>query len=256
MKAHEKDRTRRYETASDFIHDIRRHLANEPVEAGRAEQGLPLAEVCDASSSGCYCRAVIAGSLVALSLVAALLIATYGLVTARRDAAAARRQAEKAAVVTQLLDEMFQSATPGLSKGRDFTVRELLDNFSSRVSSQLSSEPEVEMTIRRTMGIAYDGLGEYLRAEAHLRRARDLAEQVFHTSSSEVLELDARLGWLSHELGDSAAAEELAKQVLAAEARSENGDAPLDDANSDEGLSGSGKSRRGREAFSEIDRLG
>ena len=34
MKALEKDRTRRYETASGFARDIERHLDGEPVEAG------------------------------------------------------------------------------------------------------------------------------------------------------------------------------------------------------------------------------
>ena len=33
MKALEKDRSRRYETASGFAADVRRYLADEPVEA-------------------------------------------------------------------------------------------------------------------------------------------------------------------------------------------------------------------------------
>ena len=33
MKALEKDRTRRYETANDFAADVQRHLTDEPVEA-------------------------------------------------------------------------------------------------------------------------------------------------------------------------------------------------------------------------------
>ena len=33
MKAMEKDRTRRYETANDFAADVMRHLTNQPVEA-------------------------------------------------------------------------------------------------------------------------------------------------------------------------------------------------------------------------------
>ena len=35
MKALEKDRTRRYQTASDFARDIQRYLADEPIEARR-----------------------------------------------------------------------------------------------------------------------------------------------------------------------------------------------------------------------------
>ena len=45
MKALEKDRTRRYETANGFAADILRHLAHEPVRGRPAEPGLPAAEV-------------------------------------------------------------------------------------------------------------------------------------------------------------------------------------------------------------------
>ena len=45
MKALEKDRTRRYETANGFAADILRHLADEPVRGRPAEPGLPAAEV-------------------------------------------------------------------------------------------------------------------------------------------------------------------------------------------------------------------
>ncbi len=197
MKALEKDRTRRYETASEFIRDVRRHLNNEPVEAGRPSRAYRMKKFVQRHKP-----AVLAGVAVVISLIAALAIASYGLIEAKREAADARRQAEKADTVTQMLDEMFQSSTPGASKGGDYTVRNLLDDFSSRLSGQLSSEPEVEMTVRRTIGIAYEGLGEYVTAELHLRRARDLALEIFEEDSAEVLELEARLGWLTRELGD------------------------------------------------------
>ena len=45
MKALEKDRTRRYETANGLARDIQRYLDGEPVEAVPAVGGLPAAEV-------------------------------------------------------------------------------------------------------------------------------------------------------------------------------------------------------------------
>ena len=45
MKALEKDRTRRYETANGFARDIERYLAGDPVEAWPAVGELPAAEV-------------------------------------------------------------------------------------------------------------------------------------------------------------------------------------------------------------------
>ena len=45
MKALEKDRTRRYETANGFARDIQRYLADEVVEARPPSAGLPAQEV-------------------------------------------------------------------------------------------------------------------------------------------------------------------------------------------------------------------
>ena len=42
MKALEKDRTRRYETANGFAADVQRYLAGEPVQAAPAERGYRL----------------------------------------------------------------------------------------------------------------------------------------------------------------------------------------------------------------------
>ena len=208
MKALEKDRTRRYETAGEFLRDVRRHLENEPVEAGRPSQFYRMRKFVRR-----HRPAVVAGLAVVISLVVALLIASKSLIAARHDATAARLQAEKADTVTRFLDEMFQSATPEASKGADYRVRELLDEFSSRVSGQLSSEPEVEMTVRRTVGVAYAGLGEYVTAESHLRRAAELAHQVYGDDSKEGLELDSRLGWLTHRLRNTPGAERMLEKV-------------------------------------------
>lgn len=208
MKALEKDRTRRYETAGDLVRDVRRHLENEPVEAGRPSRFYRVQKFIKR-----HRPAVISGVAVFASLVMALLIAGKSLIAAKHDAAAAKLQAEKAETVTRFLDEMFQSATPEASKGADYKVRELLDDFSSRVSGQLSSEPEVEMTVRRTVGVAYAGLGEYVTAESHLRRAAELARQLFGVDSREALELDSRLGWLTHRLGSPTGAERILERV-------------------------------------------
>lgn len=54
MKALEKDRARRYETASGLALDVQRHLCNEPVSA-RSPSNLPVAKIGSAKSP-CICR--------------------------------------------------------------------------------------------------------------------------------------------------------------------------------------------------------
>ena len=52
MKALEKDRTRRYESASGFARDIERHLEGDPVEAGPAQRGLSVAKAREQTPEG------------------------------------------------------------------------------------------------------------------------------------------------------------------------------------------------------------
>ena len=65
MKALEKDRARRYETANGFAADVMRHLANEPVVAAPPSQAYRLRKFVRKHRGG-----VIAASLIVLALVA------------------------------------------------------------------------------------------------------------------------------------------------------------------------------------------
>ncbi len=85
MKALEKDRTRRYETANGFGADILRHLASEPVLAAPPSRSYRLRKFVRKHRAG-----VIAASLVLLALVAGVAGATWGLFEARRAADAER----------------------------------------------------------------------------------------------------------------------------------------------------------------------
>jgi serine/threonine protein kinase/tetratricopeptide (TPR) repeat protein len=85
MKALEKDRNRRYETASDLCTDIRHYLADEPVQA------------CPPSTAYCLRKflwrrrgPVLAAAVVLLALVAGIIGTTLGLLNARASARAER----------------------------------------------------------------------------------------------------------------------------------------------------------------------
>jgi len=98
MKALEKDRTRRYATATDLAADIRHHLRNEPVSAGPPSAGYRIRKFARRNRG-----AVVAGTIVMTTLVAA----TTGMsilsakavrerMRADQNAAEARQQAEQA----------------------------------------------------------------------------------------------------------------------------------------------------------------
>jgi eukaryotic-like serine/threonine-protein kinase len=77
LKALEKDRNRRYETASAFAADVQRYLADEPVQAGPPGAGYRLRKFLKR-----HRVPVLAGTVVLLALVAGIIGTTSGLVAA------------------------------------------------------------------------------------------------------------------------------------------------------------------------------
>jgi serine/threonine protein kinase/tetratricopeptide (TPR) repeat protein len=91
MKALEKDRTRRYETANGFAADVMRHLAHEPVLAAPPSRTYRMRKFVRKHRG-----AVIAASMVLLSLLVGVAGTTSGMIRAerRRKEAEAARLAE------------------------------------------------------------------------------------------------------------------------------------------------------------------
>jgi serine/threonine protein kinase len=99
MKALEKDRSRRYETANGFAADVNRYLAGEPVLAHPPSAAYRLRKFVHR-----HRPQVLAASLVLLALLAGVVGTTLGLVQANQ-AAEAERSARDDAVQQQVLAE-------------------------------------------------------------------------------------------------------------------------------------------------------
>ncbi|MGI9241604.1 MAG: protein kinase domain-containing protein, partial [Verrucomicrobiales bacterium] len=92
MKAIEKDRTRRYESASGLEQDIKRHLNNQPVSAAAPSFVYTLTKFAQRNH-----KALAAGVLVALALVTATIVSTwqaYAANEAKKNAETERGKAE------------------------------------------------------------------------------------------------------------------------------------------------------------------
>jgi len=201
MKALEKDRSRRYETANSLALDVRRALDDEPVAAGppgplyrarkyarrhrlgvgaAAALALALAAGAVLSLHG-YAEASVQRSYARDSHAAAAREAADAeaarrgeekeRATAEAEETAARTEAERATAVVGLLRELLGAADPHEVKGKDYTVRELLHDFDGALGPRVSEQPEVEAAVRLTMAKAYFGLGLPERAAPHVERA-------------------------------------------------------------------------------------
>jgi serine/threonine protein kinase/WD40 repeat protein len=99
MKALEKDRDRRYETASAFVADIRRYLHDEPVQACPPSLGYRLRKLVRRHKGP-----VLAASLVVLALVCGIIGTTWGMIRAtdaQADAVNKAKEKESALAAAQ-----------------------------------------------------------------------------------------------------------------------------------------------------------
>jgi len=254
MKCLEKDRNRRYETASGLAQDIERHLHDEPVSAcpptmiyrlGKfaRRQKTPLSAVAlvtmallagTAMSTWQAIRATRAERLAQTRYEAerfarqeteqARRDAEKDRLQARRHAAAATAEAAKSKTTVNLLHQML---TPEVDRAHDYTVRQLLDDFSDRLAERLQDQPQLEAEIRTIIGGVYQKLSMYETADPHLRAALELRRQQFGLHHPQVGDSLLACAWNTNARGQFAEAEAQAREALTIARRHGNGRATL-----------------------------
>ncbi len=195
MKALEKDRTRRYETANGFARDIERYLADEVVEARPPSRGYRLKKFVKRNKGQ-----VIAASLVFLTLVGGIVGTSLGMAVAQRAQKAEAEQRTKAdlerdkaiasetkaraeAAKTQtindfLTQDLLTQAEPANNAVEDkVTLLEVLDRAAEKVGTRFADQPELESSLRQTIAQTYHGLASWEKAEAQWRAVLDAARQ-------------------------------------------------------------------------------
>lgn len=196
LRCLERDRGRRYPSAADLAADIRRHLKDQPVEAGPPDPLYRLAKFVRRHRA-----AVASAAAVALALLLGAGFAVVGLVEARaaeRDALEAREAAmREAAASSELADfmvDLFQVSNPGEARGNSVTAREILDRGVQRIRDELDGQPLVQARLMDTMGDAYLQLGLYPEAAGLLGEAVALRSANLGTDSPEVADTLLALG--------------------------------------------------------------
>jgi non-specific serine/threonine protein kinase/serine/threonine-protein kinase len=210
MKALEKDRTRRYASASALAEDLERHLRNEPVTAGPPSAGYRARKFVRRHRTGVAFVAV-----VLIAIVAGLAGTTYGMVRAKR----AERKAElEAATLRETQDfmlEMFEINDPSESRGRAVTAKEILDRGAERIRSELGAEPEVQARLMESMGKVYRSLGLYRDSLPLLSGTVDVLSRAYGPESAEAARARTTLAGGLLKEGDPARAIPLLERSLA-----------------------------------------
>ena len=216
MKALEKNRNRRYETASGFAADIQRFLANEPVLARPPSRSYRMRKFVRRNRTG-----VIAASLVMLALVVGVVGTTLGLIEARRQrdiaerarqveslerakavaerdqkekallaeaeqrrrAEEARRMADQETAIAKAVNDFLQNdllaeaAPEKNARDKKVTVQVYLQALEARRRTLVEEHPDT-LTGMGNLALFYLGRNEYARAETLLKKAVEVSRRV------------------------------------------------------------------------------
>ncbi len=209
MKALEKDRTRRYDTANALAMDIRRYLNHESVLASPPSATYRLQKMARRHRA-----AFIALGAIVVVLVAATVVSTSAFLRATRESERARKEASRASQTASFLTSMLQGAGPSAAMGRDTKMlREILDRTNERVGTALADQPEVEAEMRAVLSNTYLDIGELELSETQARRAVEILRSARGESDSTTLVAQARLGVIAGRAGRLAEAESILTRV-------------------------------------------
>jgi serine/threonine protein kinase len=167
MKALEKDRARRYDTANGFARDIQRHLNDEPVVARPPSRLYEFQKTVRRHKFG-----FLAAALMGVVLLAATAISAWQAVRATRAQTEAKERLADSEDISQFLSEVFKSPSP-LRDGRSITVAETLSNATQKLEAELTNQPARRAKLQSAIGESYFGLGLFHEAIPLQEQVRD-----------------------------------------------------------------------------------
>jgi serine/threonine protein kinase len=188
LKALEKDRTRRYQSASEFAADLQRHLDDKPVLAARPSALYTMRKFAVRHTAAV---ATAAGFVLVIALSIAVVLVQARRVARERDRA--NSEAEAAKQVTDFLVGLFTVPDPGESRGNALTAREVLDKGRREIEENQAIQPAVRARLAETIGSTYSGLGLYPAAQAEMEWALESRRRIYGPEHPETLRSMAAL---------------------------------------------------------------
>ncbi|CAN5461167.1 hypothetical protein BH11PLA2_BH11PLA2_50610 [soil metagenome] len=187
MKALEKDRNRRYDSASALANDVQRHLHDEPVLACPPTMGYRLQKMARRHKAAIVTAAMVFAALSFGTAVAVwqAVVATQAKQIALNSAAAENaakvvaevKEAEAIAVISFLENRVLSAARPerlhgGL--GHDVSLRRAIEGAVPFVQEGFKDQPLIEARLRMTLGRSFGYLGESQNSVDQYAAARDI----------------------------------------------------------------------------------
>lgn len=213
MKAIEKDRSLRYETANGFAADLQRYLSGEAVLAHPPSRWYRVKKFVRR-----YRGEVLAASLLAFTLIAGIIGTTWGLIEARyqagvaetkRKEAEASEKAERIAKVQaqaslqkvtkgiEILGSIFKGLKPGQAeeygKSLSTLLGERLDLVTQELDGEAVGDPAAVARLQVILAESQLGLGFAEKAVALCLKGRETLTRILGPESADTLTSTAHL---------------------------------------------------------------
>ncbi len=219
MKALDKERNRRYETANGLARDIERYLHSEAVEAAPPTTGYRLKK-----AFGKHRAAVTTAAAFAVLLLLGTVVSVWQAVRATiaegKTKLALKAESEQRVLATSeryvsdatlkfFQEDILEGAAPERNaRNKKVSVEELVDRAAAGVAGKFEKEPCLEAALRHTIGSTYWKLGNHRAAEEQLSKAleiyiRELGEKHLRTISTKNNLAGVYLGQSRHELAEA-----------------------------------------------------
>ena len=212
MRAMEKDRARRYPSASEFAADVARYLANEAITARPPSTAYQLRKMAARHRGPVAFAGTVFMLLLGFGVWMTLL---YGRATKAEQRAAT--EAATATQVAEFLEGMFEVSDPREALGNTLTAREVLDRGARKIEEELANQPEVQASLMNTIGNVYGSLGLYDRAQPLLEEALQTRRRILADEHADIARSMNNLGSVLLRKGDYSRAEPLFREALAME---------------------------------------
>jgi eukaryotic-like serine/threonine-protein kinase len=208
MKALEKDRIRRYETAGSLSADVERHLSGEAVTAVPPSIAYRTRKFILRNKG-----TVLAGTLVAASMLLGLVGFAWQAHRAaeQRDLAVASGEAQQAErrksdLINQFLQRSLQSADPSQGGNQDMKVGVLmLKAVKDLDAGMFKEQPDVEAELRLTIADILYSNGHSGDALPLAQKALAIYRQTNHGDSPEIARSLDTVALALHDVGGNAA---------------------------------------------------
>jgi len=198
MKALEKDRTRRYETAAAFADDVERHLQSRPVEAGPPGALYRMSKFVRRNK-----KAVVLSGLVALALLLGLFGTTAGFLRARDEALRSTRISDSLLGILAATDPVRAAALDFDARSEVATMREVFGD----------EHPTVAATLH-TLGSQLFTAGDFAAAESLFREALAVWKRAYGEDHANVAITLSQLGKLLRVSGKDDEAESALREAV------------------------------------------